>query len=575
MRRTLAVTLALLLPGCGLFEPDPGTWGMPEDQKGRAENARFATLVDAYLAWHYAAHPISATGDGIHDYDDRLPDATAAGIAAESASQERWLERLRSLDRNLLSEEAAIDHEILDFAIQAAIVDLEDVRSWERDPGYYVDIVSGGLYQLAALRFAPVERRVALAVRRLAQVPAVLAAGKANLKKPPELLTRLAIDDAQGAKRFISEAMPVAFAEAKEKAAFEKGSREAIAALESFEKWLASDLLPLSTAPVGLGEELFRRKLAAEEMVETPTDLLLGEGEALLKSTRERMVAVAKEIDASKPAAQVLRETASEHPPGDQLLDAVREMLEGLKKASREKLYEVPDDADCKVQETPSFRRATSFASMEIPGPFERVARDAYYSVTLPEPGWDAKRTEEHLRFFNKYALKLISVHEAYPGHYTQFLSLRGLPSKVRRIFGSGSFSEGWAHYLEEVYVDEVEPADPRLRLHQLNLALLRLCRYVVAIRMHCRGMSVDEAAAFFEEQGMQEPANARREATRGAADPMYLVYTLGKMQILHLREECREAWGDAYSLKLFHHRLVATGYPPVKLARRLLLGAK
>jgi uncharacterized protein (DUF885 family) len=113
------------------------------------------------------------------------------------------------------------------------------------------------------------------------------------------------------------------------------------------------------------------------------------------------------------------------------------------------------------------------------------------------------------------------------------------------------------------------------LRLHQLNLALLRLCRYVVAIRMHCRGMSVDEAAAFFEEQGMQEPANARREATRGAADPMYLVYTLGKMQILHLREECREAWGDAYSLKLFHHRLVATGYPPVKLARRLLLGAK
>ncbi|HKS17304.1 MAG TPA: DUF885 domain-containing protein [Planctomycetota bacterium] len=568
--------MAVILPGCGLFEPDPGTWGMPEDQRGRAENSKFATLVEAYLSWYYAAHPVRATFDGIHDYDGRLQDVSAPGIAALTASQRRWLDRVRALDRSLLSDDAAIDHQILESAIRAALVDLEDVRSWERDPGYYVGLVSGGLYSLAALRFASPERRLALACERLAQVDAVLIAARANLKTPPAILTEMAIDDAGGARAFIEDALPVVFSDVKDDAAqklFKSRQGAAVAALNDFKNWLEKDLMPASTAPVALGEELFRKKLAAEEMVETPTQAILSEGEALLKTTRDRMVEVARSIDPSKPAGEVLRDTAADHPSGAELLDAVRDMLEGLKRSSNEKLYEVPSDADCKVQETPSFRRGTSFASMEIPGPFERVARDAYYSVTLPEASWDAARTEQHLRFFNRHSLKLISVHEAYPGHYTQFLSLRGLPSKVRRVFGSGAFSEGWAHYLEEVYVDEVEPDDPKLRLHQLNMALLRICRYVVAIRMHCRGMSVEDAAKFFEEDGLQEKANALREARRGASDPMYLVYTLGKMQILHLREECRAAWGDAFTLKLFHHRLVATGYPPVKLARSLLLG--
>lgn len=575
MPRTL-VLLFLASAGCGLFEPDEGTWGMPESQQGRAENARFATLVDAYLAWHYAAHPVRATFDGIHAYDDRLQDLSAQGIAAEIAAQRRWLDRLRAVDRAFLSADAAVDHELLDAVIRAALVDLEDVRSWERDPGGYVDQVSDGLYSLAALRFAPPEKRLELAGRRLAQVGAVLDSARANLKTPPAELTRLAIEDVDGARTFIADSLPAAFPEVKDEAIrkpFDARRKDAIEALEKFGRWLKDDLEPRSTAPAGLGEHLFRRKLAAEEMVETPVEALLGEGEGLLEITRAKMVEVAKQIDPSKPAAEVLRDTASDHPPAKDLLEAVRAMLEGLKEASREHFYDVPADAACKVQETPAFRRGTSFASMEIPGPFETVARDAYYSVTLPEPSWSAERAEQHLRFFNRHALKLISVHEAYPGHYTQFLTLRGLPSKVRRVFGSGAFSEGWAHYLEEEYADVVEPSDSKLRLHQLNMALLRICRYVVAIRMHCRGMTVAEAAAFFQERGMQERANAEREARRGVSDPMYLVYTLGKMQILHLREECREAWGSAFSLKAFHHRLLATGYPPIRLARKLMLG--
>jgi len=576
MIRKALLALLLLLPGCSLFEPDPETWGMPEDQKGRAENAKFESLVDGYLAWHYASHPVRATLDGIHDYDDRLQDVSAAAIAAEIAGQRRWLERLRSVKPSLLADDAEIDRRLLESAILAALCDLEDVRSWERDPGYYGGIISSGLYSLAALRFAPPERRMALAVERLAQVGGVLEAARANLKNPPGILTELAIDDFSGAKAFISDSLPEALSEVMDESLrkrFNERRKETVATLETFVRWLKSDLAPRSTGAVALGEELFRRKLAAEEMVETSTESLLSQGEALLDTTRAKMVEVAGAIDGSKPPAEVLRDTASDHPKGEELLDAVRAMLEGLKRSSREHLFEVPPDADCKVQETPAFRRGTSFASMEIPGPFELVARDAYYSVTLPEPSWDAAKREQHLRFFNRHALKLISVHEAYPGHYTQFLTLRGLPSKVRRVFGSGAFAEGWAHYLEEVYVDEVEPNDPKLRLHQLNMALLRICRYMVALRMHCRGMTVEEATKFFEERGLQEHANAEREAKRGASDPMFLVYTLGKIEILKLREECRAAWGDAYSLKLFDHRLLSTGYPPLKLARIILLG--
>jgi len=576
LRTTALVLLMLPLAGCGTFEPDSDAWGMPEDQRGRAENAKFATLVDAYLAWHYAAHPGRATFDGIHDYDDRLQDVSAAGIASAASSQRRWLDRVREIDRTLLSGDAAVDHELLESSIQAALVDLVDVRSWERNPGFYVELISWGLYGLASLQFAPPERRMALAVGRLSQVGAVLDAARANLKNPPALLTEMAIEDGAGARAFISDALPVAFADAKDEALrkrFTARCQEAVAALDKAVAWMKTELLPQSKGEIALGEERFRRKLAAEEMVGTPTETLLAEGEALLASTRKRMTEIALEIDPSKAPAEVLRETASEHPAAAELLDAVRAMLDGLKRASREKLYEVPPDADCKVQETPAFNRSTWFASMEIPGPFETVARDAYYSVTPPEASWDATRTEQHLRFFNRYALKLISVHEAYPGHYTQFLTLGGLASKVRRVFGSNAFSEGWAHYLEEVYVDEVEPADAKLRLHQLNLALMRICRYLVAIKMHCRGMSVEEAATYFQEQGWQERANAEREARRGASDPMYLVYTLGKIQILHVREECREAWGSAFSLKAFHHRLLATGRPPVRLARKLMLG--
>jgi hypothetical protein len=211
---------------------------------------------------------------------------------------------------------------------------------------------------------------------------------------------------------------------------------------------------------------------------------------------------------------------------------------------------------------------------MDTPGAFERVATEAYYYVTPPDPAWDARRKEEHLSFYNRYSLPIVSIHEVYPGHYYQLLAARRSPSRVRAVFGSGSFIEGWAHYAEQMMLDEgFGGNNPKLRLAQLQAALSRLCRYLVGLRMHTAGMSYEAGVDFFMREGYMERANAEREARRGTLDPTYLIYTLGKMEILKLREEYRRRVGASFRLGEFHDRLLAYGSPPVKILRMALLG--
>ena len=186
------------------------------------------------------------------------------------------------------------------------------------------------------------------------------------------------------------------------------------------------------------------------------------------------------------------------------------------------------------------------------------------------DPAWPEERRAKHLTFFNRANLKLISVHEAYPGHYTQFLRVRDCPSRVRRIFGCASFSEGWAHYCEQLYADTGDTS-PGLRLQQLSMALLRICRYICGIEMHTRGMSYEQAVEFFVTQGWMERVNAEREARRGTSDPTYLVYTLGKMEILKLRDEYLAR--PEHTLRGFHNEFIRHGYPPIPVMRMILLG--
>src|SRR5438876_383870 len=296
--------------------------------------------------------------------------------------------------------------------------------------------------------------------------------------------------------------------------------------------------------------------------------------------------------------------------------DFLRKDLDQIRKfVVSHHLVAIPSEVRPRVKETPQYRRATSFASMDTPGPFERRATEAYYYVTPTEKDWPDKQKEEWLTAFNHYTADIISIHEVYPGHYVQFLRLNASPaSKVEKIFGSYAFIEGWAHYCEKMMIDEGYSGTPtpsptpkasatpgttatpkakpspktsptsnvddikraaKYRMAQADEAMLRLCRLCVSIKMHTQKMTVDEATKFFEDNCYYEEKPARTEAMRGTFDPGYLNYTLGKLQILKLRDDYKAQQGNEFSLQKFHNELLNHGMPPIRLLREIMLKDK
>jgi uncharacterized protein (DUF885 family) len=310
-------------------------------------------------------------------------------------------------------------------------------------------------------------------------------------------------------------------------------------------------------------------------MVDIPLDRLLEIGNQDLRRNQAELDRVARQIDPQRTPAQILQDAENDHPAAGALLDAFRGVLGGLREfIGKQHIVTVPSQVAPVVEETPPFMRALTTASMDTPGPFEMVAKEAFFNVTLPDPAWPAKDAEEYLQGFNRGTIISTAVHEVYSGHYVQFLWLQQAPTKVRKLIGCGSNSEGWAHYSEQMMLDEgYGSGDLKLRLGQLQDALLRDARFIVGIQMHTAKMTPEEAVEFFVTEGRQVRPVAEKEAKRGTSDPTYLVYTLGKLEIMKLREDYKTLKGPAFSLQEFHDAFLRQGYPPVKIVRRALLG--
>jgi len=360
-------------------------------------------------------------------------------------------------------------------------------------------------------------------------------------------------------------------------AEFKSSNDAAIAALKDYQSWMKTYLLPRSHGTFAIGAENYRLKLLYDEMVDVPLPRLLKIGYAQLRRDQRAFVETARRIDPNKSPEEVLKELEKNHPSSDTLLSSAQQQLDGLRQfLIDKKIITVPGGAQAKVVETPPFARATTFASMDTPGPYEANATEAYYNITLPDPTWVKEKQEEYLEGYNYPLLSNVSVHEVWPGHYTQFLWVKNNPdlSKVRKLTGAGSDSEGWAHYSEQMVLDEgLSNNDPRFRLAQLVDALLRDSRYIVGIRMHTQGMTMEQAKEFFVKEGRQVPVVGEMETKRGTGDPTYLMYTLGKLEILKLREDYRRKMGSNFSLQDFHDRFIKAGNPPVKIVRRELMG--
>jgi len=555
-------------------------------------DSEYEAVAEEYIKGYFAARPLLGTSIGLHEYDGRIGDYSRLALDAELARLKRFDDRLAKFDLDKLSQRQSIDLRILRTAVKKEIFQRQEMSAFERDPTVYARAADVNIY--VKRNFAPLDDRVRSIVAIESQVPNIVIAAKNNLEPVlPKPYVELAIQIAKGSADFLRKNLVDAIADLRDeqiRTEFRESNRRAAAALSDYAGWLERERLPKATADFALGQEKFRRFVAETELVDLAPEKLLAIGMTQLKNEQAAFAEAAKTIEPAKSSAEVFNEIKGEHPTADSLLPDITKDLEQIRKfVTTHKLVTIPSEVRARVKETPQYRRATSFASMDTPGAFEKRATEAYFYVTPPENNWPASQREEWLTSFNYYNANVISIHEVYPGHYVQFLRLNASPAtKVEKIFSSYAFVEGWAHYCEKIMIDEGygaasgdKPGADQLkraakyRMAQADEAMLRLCRLCVAIKMHTQKMTIDEATKFFQDNCYYEEKPAHVEAMRGTIDPGYLNYTLGKLQILKLRDDYKAQEGENFSLQKFHNELLNHGMPPIRLLRETLLKDK
>ncbi len=553
---------------------------------GRVD-ADFEKLALDFTSGYLEARPLTGVALGLHQYDGKIGDYTRLAIDAEIERLHRFQKEFQQIDPATLSKRSDIDRRILLCAIGGELAQYVDLAVFEKNPMTYARAIDVNIY--IKRDFKPLPDRVRDIVNIEDQTSNIMTAAKTNLATVlPRPYVELAIQIANGSADFLEKDLAGAITSLNDdalQAAFNDANKKAAAALRDYASWLRKERLPKATADFALGADKYQKLLAGTELVDLPPTKLLAIGLQRLQEEQKTFAEAAKVIDPKKTPLEVWKTVQQEHPqPGSLIADVAKDLDAIRQFVLDHHLVTIPSDVRPKVTETPAFDRATSFAAMDTPGPFETKAPQAFYYVTPTESSWTEQQKNEWLTAFNYYAADLISIHEAYPGHYVQFQHLNASSaSKVEKVFDSYAYVEGWAHYAEQMMIDEGYGSVPnptpeqkvraaKYRMAQSDAALLRLCRLCVSIKLHTLGMSVEDAAKFFQENCYYEPKPALVEAMRGTFDPGYLNYSLGKLELLKLRADYKAQEGANFSLEKFHDEVLDHGMPPIRLLREILL---
>ena len=551
----------------------------------------FSFVAEQYFSdVYFRFAPTTATSAGLHQYDTQLEDYSAANIQRQIAALHTYEKKIEAIDPSALDASIAADRDILLNNIRSQLLTLEVIRPWEKNPDTYSSGITGAAFVIMERPYAPTNTRLKALVEREKLMPQVLLEARKNLKNPPRVYTEVALEQIDGLVSFFHTDVPSAFlsgadaaTDAEAKAAFAKSNAAVIDALKSYGEWMKSDLLARSNGDYKLGADTFAKKLRYDEMVDIPLDHLLEIAFADLHKNQAEFARIAKEIDPTKTPQQVLAELASIHPAPDKLLLTFQDTFASLISfIDTHHIITIPSKVEPTLEETPPFMRATTQASMDPPGPFETHSTKAYFNVTLPEKGWTPEHIAEHMAAFNVGTVISTSVHEAYPGHYVQFLWMPQFPSTIRKVLGANTNIEGWAHYTEQMMLDQGygqpgagaqdEHEANLIRLGQLQDALLRDARFVNSIKLHNGQFNFEQAVDFFVTDGYQSRSVALMETKRGTADATYLYYTLGKLEIMKLRADMMKKQGAAFNLEDFHNNFMRQGFAPIKIIRKAML---
>jgi len=531
-------------------------------------------FVRSFLDGYFELHPTFASGAGRHEYDGRLPDWSPEGFEREIAWLRAERARAAEFDPATLDEGRAFERELLNVIVDSDLFWLEDAEWHRRNPLFYAGAIDPNLY--LARDYAPLARRMRAFVDYARAVPRAAGQMRAQLLTPmPRTHAELGEMTFAGLAGYLESDVPAVFATVADpalQAEFQEANAAAVRALRELGAWFHEQIPPPGTdaGEFRLGAERFARMLRETERVDMP----LADLEAAGRRELERNLAAVREaLAAFAPGLPVADGLARMHArkPAEGPVEAARRQLAGLRRFVEEQgLVSIPGEEEARIAEAPPYQRWNS-AYIDIPGPYDRHLPSVYY-IAPPDPSWSPAEQEQYIP--NEADLLFVTIHEVWPGHFLQFLHSNRAESELGRLFVTYGFAEGWAHYSEEMMWEAgFGGGDPFLRLGQLQNALLRNVRYLVALGLHAGTMTLEEAERMFREQGLQDPASARQQAARGAFDPGYLNYTLGKLMVRKLRDDWTAPRGGREAWREFHDRFLSYGGPPVPLVRGAMLG--
>ncbi|HVT41068.1 MAG TPA: DUF885 family protein [Gemmatimonadaceae bacterium] len=542
----------------------------------------FSRFVDGYLDAFARRHPSIAAGNGIHDHDDLLDDFSATAIAQEIVELKRERTVLAAFDPAALTPDERVDRQILDGIIDGWLLEQETLQNWRRNPMLYASALADGVHNLMTMESDSAPVRMRRAISKLAQVPALLAAARANVMTPPRLFAARGAEMMRGASSMLEHDLPLAFSNvgnAALKDSLLQSARVARPQLDAYASFLEREVVPAPSSDFAIGAANLARRFHDEELISTPLDEMTALGERELASTQAQFTAAAARLEPGRVPLQVWRDVQRDHPRRGEVVAATQRIVDSLAAFVRSRRLAALPEGE-RVVVAPSQPFDLGFGSMHASPPLEKTPVKSFYYITDARADQTPAEQEAWLERFNYASLTITSAHEAIPGHWLHSIYMRQTPGKVRRIWiGLNPFpqpssgQDGWAHYAEQLIVDEgFGNADPRLRLAQLSDALTRICRLLSGIKLHTKQWTLDDAERCFEADAHLAGPAARREAERGTYDPTYGGYFLGKRGFLKLRADYAAKMGRQFDLRTFHERIMRNGIAPIWAHRQLLL---
>jgi uncharacterized protein (DUF885 family) len=570
---------ALLMMIPAALPADPGS-----------EDAKLAAHFRSYLDEQFRRYPYYATRQGYHEYDDRLDDLSLQARAEDAERTKKILADLpRQIDYTKLSRSGQIDFEIWQHELKYALWLLENDDRYEYDPRYFGEYISDSVFILFTQSTLPRERNVANAAKRITYIPRIVAAAKESLKNPPRVLIEIAAKRNLGAIAFYEKDIFAISGETPATSELAGPCREAVKALKDYQTFLEGELLARSTGDWRLGKKRFAEKLDLELNAGLTAEEVIRAAEEEADRVALEMYYVAKQLwhtqfsgqplPPDDPAGRrqtvkaVLDKLSEEHGTAETLLADTKQTVEAIRTFIREKrILTLPEPDRCEIIEMPEFQRGFSAAYLNPAPPFDPNA-PSLYAVSPPPADWPADRREAFFREYNRHMLQILTIHEAYPGHYVQLEYANRHPSLIRKVLYSGVFAEGWAVYTEQMMLDQgYGNGDLALRLHQLKFYIRAVLNAILDYKMHCENLSDEEALTLLVERGFQTEGEAVGKVQRAKQSSCQLsTYFVGRTAFYRLRQQVQRARGDAFDLGRYHEEVLSHGSIPVKYLPELV----